>query len=131
VLPIEFSENRLAQLFSDQHAEILVYVHGWGKWLRWDCGRWREDHAVTVYDKARKICAREGERALNTLPAKSAKKVAAIINRASCVAAIEKLARHHERQVCPLEAFDANRMLLNGQSTSLPLKSPAASRKDN
>jgi hypothetical protein len=130
VLPIEFSENRLAQLFSDRHAEVLVFVHGWGKWMRWDRGRWREDYAVTVFDEARKLCAREGARALFTLT-RSGVKVAAMINKASCIAAIERLARHHARQVRPLEIFDANRMLLNGQSTSFPLKASTTRRKDN
>jgi Primase C terminal 2 (PriCT-2) len=54
VLPIEFSENMLAYTFSRQHAHHLVYVHGWGKWMRYEAGRWREDHAVTVFDGSRR-----------------------------------------------------------------------------
>ena len=122
VLPVEFSENMLAYEFSQQHAHRLVYVHGWGKWMRWDAGCWREDHAITVFDEARKICAKEGERARNTLPPRSAAKVAAAINKAACVAAIERLARHHEGQVRPVEAFDADLMLLNGPRQNHPLK---------
>jgi hypothetical protein len=122
VLPVEFSENMLAYEFSQQHAHRLVYVHGWGKWMRWDAGCWREDHAITVFDEARKICAKEGERACNTLPPRSAAKVAAAINKAACVAAIERLARHHEGQVRPVEAFDADLMLLNGPRQNHPLK---------
>jgi P4 family phage/plasmid primase-like protien len=121
VLPVEFSENRLAYLFSQQHAQRLVYVHGWGKWMRFDAGRWREDHAVTVFDEARKICAAEGESALYTLPERTATKIAAIINKAACAAAIERLARHHAPQVRPHEAFDADPMLLNGpHSLNIP-----------
>ena len=122
VLPIEFSENMLAYLFSDQHAEHLVYVHGWGKWLRWDAGRWREDFAVAVFDEARKICAKEGERARRTLPSRFADKVASAINKAACVAAIERLARHHAPQVRPVEVFDADPMLLNAPDKSFQLK---------
>jgi hypothetical protein len=122
VLPLEFSENMLAYLFSDQHAAHLVYVHGWGKWMRWDNGRWREDFAVTVFDAARKICAAEGERALHTLPERTAKKVATTINKAACVAAIERLARHHAPQVRPVDVFDADKLLLNGVQQNHQLK---------
>jgi hypothetical protein len=108
VLPIEFSENNLSYLFSSRHQDRLVYVHGWGKWLRYHAGRWHEDHTVRVYDAARAICAEQGERALHTLPAKSASKVAAIINKAGCIAAIERLARHHKPQTRDRDLFDAD-----------------------
>ena len=114
MLPLEFSENRLAYLFSEQHAHRLVFVHGWGKWMRYDDGQWREDFAVTVFGAARKICAAEGERALHTLPERIAKKVATTINKAACAAAIERLARHHAPQVRQVEAFNAGALLLNG-----------------
>jgi hypothetical protein len=77
---------------------------------------------VAVFDEARKICASEGERALRTLDPHIAKKVATVINKAACVAAIERLARHHAPQVRPVEAFDADPMLLNGPRKSQQLK---------
>src|ERR1700682_677846 len=42
-LPQRFSENALAYLFTAEHPD-LIYVHEWGKWLRYDAGRWTEDH---------------------------------------------------------------------------------------
>jgi hypothetical protein len=90
--------------------------------MRYEAGRWREDHAVTVFDEARKICAREGERACLTLPSRVAKKVASTINKAACVAAIERLARHHAPQVRQIDEFDADPMLLNGTRHSHPLR---------
>ena len=114
VLPIEFSENRMSYLFSDRHQHHLVHVHGWGKWLRYHAGRWHEDHAVRVYDAARAICAEQGERARHTL--KSGNKVAAIINKAGCIAAIERLARHHEPQTRARDLFDAEQGRIGGPS---------------
>jgi putative DNA primase/helicase len=126
VLPLEFSENNLSYKFSDRFAEVLVFVHLWNKWMRWENGRWREDFTVKVYDEARKICAAEGERALATIDdPRSAYRVAARINSASCVAAIEKLARHHQPQVRPLKIFDADLNLLNMPGQSLPLPADA------
>jgi hypothetical protein len=130
VPPVEFSENALSYKFSERFAAVLVYVHVWGKWLRWEAGCWREDHAVRVFDEARKICAREGERARATLPAKSAAKVAAIINSAAYVAAMERLARHHEPQVRPPELFNADPMLLNGLRYSAVLRSTIIKRRN-
>jgi hypothetical protein len=62
-------------------------------------------------------------------PLKVAKKLSAIITRAGCIAAIEKLARHHEPQTRPLRYFDANRKLLNMPRKSAPLKSSRNNRK--
>jgi putative DNA primase/helicase len=122
VLPLEYSENNLSYRFSARFQDVLVFVHGWGRWLRWRGGLWSEDFAVRVYDEARKICAAEGQRALATMAnKKTAAKIAAAINKAACVAAIERLARHHEPQVRPLALFDADRLLLNAPSHSLPL----------
>jgi hypothetical protein len=123
VLPVEFSENALAYRFSDHHAETLLYVPKTGRWLRYEAGLWREDHAVSVFDAARKICAEQGDVALAALGKKTGPKVAAMINRASCVAAIERLARHHHRHVREGDTFDADPLLLNGATITGKLSS--------
>jgi hypothetical protein len=116
VLPVAYSENQLAYTFTDRHADTLRYVHDWGDWLRWDTGLWCEDHAVTVYDAARVICAQAGETAVAL--EKTGKRIAALINRAACIAAIERLARHHHRHVLTPVDFDADPLLLNGSADS-------------
>ena len=97
-MPVQFSEDALAVLFTAEHAETLVYVHEWGMWLRWEDGRWREDHAVRVFDAARVICRREGNAAASSIP-KTGKMIAATINKAAAIAAIEQL-RTPPRQAC-------------------------------
>jgi putative DNA primase/helicase len=118
-LPVAFSENALAYQFTAEHAETLLYCHGLG-WLRWDKGRWRDDHAVAVYDAARRICAQAGEVAIAKEP--KGTKIARDINKAACVAAIERLARHHHRHARSSEDFDANQWLLNGPTRAQNLK---------
>lgn len=120
-VPLRFSENALAHLFTAEHADHLIYVHDWGMWLNWQAGRWREDHAVTVFDAARAICAREGNIAITTIP-RSGYKIAAMINKAAAVAAIERLVRHHAKHVRPASIFDANPLLLNTPLDSLDLR---------
>jgi hypothetical protein len=112
-VPPRFSENELALRFSAQHAENLIYAPEQGQWLRWDAGRWCEDHMVTVFTEARKLCAREAATARQTLPAGQATAVPGTINKASCVAAIERLARHSPDHVRLAESFDADPLTLN------------------
>lgn len=111
VLPIAFSENTLAHLFTRSHADMLVFCHEWGKWLRWENGRWREDHTVWVFDAVRAICAKAGETAIAT--ERSGKRIAAAINRATCISGIERLARHDRRHERHHDDFDADKSLLN------------------
>ncbi len=119
-VPLRFSENALAHLFTAEHPD-LVYVHEWGMWLSWRAGRWREDHAVTVFDAARAICAREGNVAISMIPS-GGYKIAAMINKAAAVAAIERLARHHAKHVLPSAVFDADPLLLNTPLDSCDLR---------
>ena len=119
-MPVRFSEDALAVLFTAEHAETLVYVHEWGMWLRWEDGRWREDHAVRVFDAARVICRREGNAAASSIP-KTGKMIAATINKAAAIAAIERLARHHDKHVRAGGVFDGDPMKLNTPFNSLDL----------
>jgi hypothetical protein len=118
-VPLRFTENALAYLFTAEHPDLL-YVHEWGKWLRYDAGRWHEDHAVTVFDAARAICAREGN--LAKASPKGGKNIAAAINKAGTMSAIERLARHHHKHVRSADLFDADRMELNSPDDTLDIR---------
>jgi P4 family phage/plasmid primase-like protien len=120
-VPIRFSENALAHLFTAEHAERLLFVPEWGKWLRWQSGRWQEDFAVSVFDAARRICAREGNIARSILP-RSGAKIATTINKAAAVAAIERLARHHAGHARPSRVFDASPFALNQPDSIVDLR---------
>jgi P4 family phage/plasmid primase-like protien len=109
-VPLEFTENALAYEFTARHAHDLIYVHEWGKWLRWEGGLWCEDHTVRVFDAARVITAQAGNLAIATQ--RKGKTIAAMINKAATVAAIERLARHHHKHVHPSNAFDADPMAI-------------------
>ncbi len=122
--PPEFSENALAHLFTARHADTLIHVHQWGRWMHFDGHRWQEDHAVSVFDKARAICAEQGEIAATVLK-RSGAKIASAINKASTIAAIERLARHHHRHVRHSDDFDADPLMLNASTTAGRLKGNA------
>jgi putative DNA primase/helicase len=54
-LPAEFTEDALALEFSRRHRGEVLYVHEWGKWLRWDGTRWAQERTLRVYDLAREL----------------------------------------------------------------------------
>lgn len=104
----ENSDDALAAAFSAQHAGQLLYVAGWGHWLRWDGCRWAKDDTLAVFDLARGICrtaARDAER--------NKEDGAARIASASTVAAVERLARSDRRHARSADAFDADPWALN------------------
>src|SRR5512132_1988753 len=51
-----FSEEALALLFADLHADELRYVAAWGKWLRFDDTKWEFDETRKVFSLARNVC---------------------------------------------------------------------------
>ncbi len=124
-MPIRFSENALAYQFTAEHVNKLLYVHEWGRWLSWSDGIWRENHTVEVFDRARDLCRREGDIALAIMP-KGGTGVAATINKAATVAAIERLARHHAPHVRPSDAFDIDRLKLNTTGGTAALRTGTA-----
>ena len=104
--PIRFSDSALAFMFTDEHGTDLRHVPEWGTWLLFANGLWREDPTVAVFDRARSLCAREGNIAIAVMP-KRGESVATAINKATTIAAIERLARHHAPHVRKADRFDA------------------------
>jgi putative DNA primase/helicase len=48
------------------HGDVLRYCVEWGKWLRWDGRRWKEDRTGSVYRMARKTIQRIGAEAASS-----------------------------------------------------------------
>jgi len=85
-----YSEEALAQKFTERHASKARYVAAWGQWLRYDGISWVFDDTLHAFDDAREIC-REAAAACNKGgPAKT-------IASAKTVAAVEKLAKADRR----------------------------------
>jgi putative DNA primase/helicase len=112
-----FSEEALALRFSGKYGD-LRYVAAWGKWLRWDGTRWRDDDTLQVFDLARLIC-REAAAECATKKPNVAPRLAA----ASTVAAIERLARADRRHAATVNQWDADAWLLNTPTGTIELQS--------
>jgi putative DNA primase/helicase len=114
--PPRFSEEALALRFSRQYEAGLRYVAGWGRWMRWDEKRWREDDTLAVFDRCRAICRRVSSEC-GDAHVRTAMKIAG----AQTVAAIERLARADRRHAATANQWDADPWLLNTPAGTIDL----------
>jgi putative DNA primase/helicase len=113
--PVELTENALASEFTRRYLEDLRYVHEWGKWLRWDGGRWSPERTLQVYDFARALVRQLGGRVED-------RKIGAQLERAATVHAIVSLARVDRAHARVTEDFDSDPWLLNTPAGTIDLR---------
>src|SRR5262245_53469517 len=113
---IDLTEDALALEFTRRHRDELLYVHEWGRWLRWDGARWAHERTLAVYDLARALT-----RALSATTA-NGRRGAKIVS-AATVHAIVTLARADRTHARATEDFDANPWLLNTPDGTIDLQS--------
>jgi P4 family phage/plasmid primase-like protien len=101
-----FSEEALALVFAEQHANTLRHVAKWGQWYIWDGTCWRMDETRQVFTLAREVC-REAARKPNK--ASERRRIASAKTRAAVVS----LASEDQRQAAITEQWDADPWLLN------------------
>ena len=104
-----YSDDDLAQRFSERHAEDLRFVHRWGQWLAWDGQRWRRDDTLYAFDRARVVARDAAAEAITDMRSKSPTGIAS----AKTVAAIDRLARADRRHASVPDDWDPNPWLLN------------------
>jgi putative DNA primase/helicase len=99
------TEDCLALDFISEHVDDLRYVGEWGKWMRWDGQKWREDKTASAYDMIRKHVRQMVFRSANIEQRKLAT--------AQKVAAVERLARTDQRIATTADVWDADPWLLD------------------
>lgn len=112
---VELTENALASEFTRRYLDDLLYVHEWGKWLRWDGHRWAFERTLAVYDLARKLVREIGGQIPNP-------KLATRIESAATVNAIVSLARADRGHARVTEDFDCDLWLLNTPTATIDLR---------
>jgi putative DNA primase/helicase len=114
-LPPAFSEDFLANDFSNRHKDELRFVAKWGTWLHWDGTRWKFEKTLLAFDMAR-VVAREFANACNDPDDKP--KLAS----SRTVAAIERLAKADRRHASDVDVWDNEPWLLNTPGGIVDLK---------
>ncbi|MBL6458824.1 hypothetical protein JMJ55_26180 [Belnapia sp. T6] len=108
----EYSDDAIALAFSAHHAEHLLYVPEWGRWLQWDGVRWVADTVLAVHDLVRRACRKAAARALEAANPRERWSIAGLAS-AQKVAAVERLVRSDRRHAQASDQFDADPWLLN------------------
>lgn len=112
--PPEFSEDALADRFSEKFSQTLSYCGAWKSWQVWDGKRWSSDDTLVSVDCARKL-AREANMELlqrTDLGDKRVKMANQIATHRS-MAAIINIARSDRRHTIRPADFDADPWALN------------------
>ena len=104
--PPAFSDEALAQQFTDRHKDRLRYVAAWGRWLIWDGSAWRFDDTLHVFDMVRSVCRTAAAECNDD-------RVAPAIASAKTVAAVERLAKADRHHAATVDQWDADPWLLN------------------
>ena len=107
----EFSDDFLALQFTAAYEADLRFVPLWGKWLRWDGARWRDDTMLMAYDRARKVVRQHAVElgGLGSNRPDAAIKLAS----AKTVAAVERLARSDQTLAVSNDIWDLDPWFLN------------------
>ena len=108
--PPRFSDDALALMFAERHADGVRYVAQWGQWLSWTGTRWQADSTLRAFDLARAI-AREIAATCKQ------KKTAISLASAKTVAAVERLAKADRRLAATDDQWDARSTVLNTPTT--------------
>lgn len=106
VLPPGFTEDDIAQRFSERGALSLRYVATWGKWMLWNGKFWEKDDTLRVFDLVRRHCRELSAEV-------SDPKISQALTSARMIAAIEKMVRADRLQAVRVEQWDADPWLLN------------------
>lgn len=114
--PPEFSDEALATDFAHAYADELRYCAAWGKWLRWDGGRWAPEETMLAFDYARTICREAAARCRET-------RIAGALASSKTVAAVERLAKADRRLAATSDQWDTDPWILNTPGGIVDLRS--------
>jgi putative DNA primase/helicase len=114
--PVEYSDDALAQVFTERYGEDLRYTAAWGRWSLWNGHVWKTDDTRKVLDLAREICREESR---SCQDAKLARHVAS----SRTIAAVERLAQaDHGHHAAKVDQWDAGPWILNTPGGVVDLK---------
>ena len=117
--PSPFSEDNLAQRFSEKYAEDFRHVKVWGTWLRWQDHHWVRDHKDTVREAIRLLlCEAVNWEAGLVMPESGRRK----INSIHMVKAVETFSQFNPLMAASADQWDANPWLLSTPDGTIDLK---------
>jgi putative DNA primase/helicase len=118
-VPVEYSDDALAQVFTERYGDDLRYTAAWGRWAIWNGHAWETDNTRRVSDLARRVCREEGESCKD-------EKLARHVASARTIAAVERLAQaDNMRHAATVGQWDADPWILNTPEGIVELRTGA------
>ncbi len=115
-IPVEYSDDALAQAFTTFYGDDLRYTAAWGRWSIWNGHAWKTDDTRRVLDMAREVCREESKSCKD-------EKLARHVASARSIAAVERLAQaDHMRHAAKVDQWDADLWILNTPGGVVDLK---------
>jgi putative DNA primase/helicase len=133
-MPPQFSQDALADTFADRHADSLLYVPTWGRWMLWSDSVWVHDEKLSATHLSRRICREAAnEVLLDPALAKIARSLAASLTSSNTIHAVEKLARSDPRIVAGTKQWDHDIWAVNTPGGIVDLRNGSirAARRDD
>lgn len=123
--PAEFSDDALAQQFTEHYGADWRYVHAWGRWLQYSGAGWNDDRTLEAFDNARTVCRQVAAHVmeLTHLKADRRARIADAIRSSKTVAAVVALARADRLHAATVSQWDADPWLLNTPGGEVDLRS--------
>ncbi|MCZ6501854.1 MAG: phage/plasmid primase, P4 family [Gammaproteobacteria bacterium] len=122
-LPPEFSEDAMAEKFTDKYSDRLKFCGPQMKWYVWLGNRWDRDETFIDMDYARKICKVGASHALTRLELGAKKdRIADALSKLRMYTAVTKIARTDRRHQVNPTRFDARAWILNTPGGLIDLK---------
>lgn len=114
-VPPEFSEDALAERFTDRYHETMKFCSASACWYVWWNGRWQEDETAVAVDRARKICklASSDVMVRATSLGSKADRISNTISSRRMFSNVEAIARTDRRHVVKPTKFDSRPYILN------------------
>lgn len=122
-IPPEYSEDSLAEAFSKEYQNTMIYVQAWGNWLEWRDNRWQDDETAVALDLSRKICKKHATEAQKRSDLGSkAQKIAGLISTRKMFANVAGICQTDRRHAAVPAQFDADPWIINTPSGVVDLK---------
>jgi putative DNA primase/helicase len=116
--PVEYSDDALAQVFTERYGDDLRYTAEWGRWSIWNGHAWETDKTRQVADMARDCCRNVSESCQDV-------KLGRHVASARTIAAVERLAQADRQHAAEAKTWDADPWILNTAGGVVDLKTGA------
>jgi putative DNA primase/helicase len=114
-VPAQYSDDALAQVFTNCYGKDLRYTAVMGRWRIWNGTIWKTDDTRRVLDLVREVCRKEAASCKD-------ERLGRHVSSTRTVMAVERLAQADRRHAATVEQWDADPWILNTPSGVIDLK---------